>query len=66
MATGYFDQTDDRLFETIIGSDGKKKRIARDGAVLTVRTKMMDSANNTKPVRISDGSGNPLSLCKPG
>ena len=43
--------------------DGKK--CLKDGRVLRVHQIMMDSAN-TKTIRISDGSGSALFLCRPG
>lgn len=55
-----FYENDEDDFEII-----NNKKVLKDGRTLRVRTTMLDS-KSLYPVRISDGSGDPLSLNKPG
>ena len=72
-------QNDD-LFETVT-RNGKTYRVVKDRKQVSFKMTMMDSnarleqvggpsktrhAHDARPVRISDGSGDPLSLCRPG
>ena len=55
-----FYENDEEDFEILNG-----KKVLKDGRTLRVRTTMLDS-RSLYPVRISDGTGDPLSLNRPG
>ena len=72
-------QSDD-MFETVT-RNSKTYRVVKDGKQVHFKMTMMDSGarleevdrpskprhvHDNRPVRISDGSGDPLSLCRPG
>lgn len=46
---------DDANFETIIGHDGKPKRVLRDGGRMTVGLMMADAARRGTTLRFADG-----------
>lgn len=69
----YDDEDDDRLFETIIGHDGKPRKIARDGAVIKVPMFAMDSLQRDvrehfadRSLAVTDTRGSQFGLHRPG